>query len=144
MSGATVVWFRQDLGVPDNRDLRATVDLGDLVVPVCIGDPAGEGDCAPRGAARWWLQGQRFDVHDTDLCRLLPGLAQRPNRHLHTLPCADPSKLRAAGIELRRTYPSPIVHHVEARERTIAGVARFGSSAGARLATRAAAIGVSR
>lgn len=56
MSGATIVWFRQDLRIADNPALRAAVDLGDPVVPVYIWDPSSEGNWALGGAARWWVQ----------------------------------------------------------------------------------------
>jgi deoxyribodipyrimidine photo-lyase len=55
VSGATIVWFRQDLRLRDNPALHAAVATGAPVIPVYIWSPEEEGDWAPGGASRWWL-----------------------------------------------------------------------------------------
>jgi len=55
VSGATIVWFRQDLRLRDNPALHAAVAAGTPVIPVYIWSPEEEGDWAPGGASRWWL-----------------------------------------------------------------------------------------
>ncbi len=51
----SIVWFRQDLRLQDNRALNAAVARGDPIVPVYVFDEAGEGNWKPGGASRWWL-----------------------------------------------------------------------------------------
>jgi deoxyribodipyrimidine photo-lyase len=55
VSGATIVWFRQDLRLRDNPALHAAAAKGTPVIPVYIWSPEEEGDWAPGGASRWWL-----------------------------------------------------------------------------------------
>ena len=55
MSGATIVWFRQDLRLRDNPALHAAVATGEPVIPVYIWSPEEEGEWAPGAASRWWL-----------------------------------------------------------------------------------------
>ena len=55
MSGAAIVWFRQDLRLRDNPALHAAVATGAPVVPVYIWSPEEDGDWAPGAASRWWL-----------------------------------------------------------------------------------------
>ena len=55
MSGATLVWFRQDLRLRDNPALRAAAARGQPVIPVYIWSPEEEGDWPPGAASRWWL-----------------------------------------------------------------------------------------
>ncbi|HUI61876.1 MAG TPA: deoxyribodipyrimidine photo-lyase [Steroidobacteraceae bacterium] len=54
-SGATIVWFRQDLRLRDNPALNAAAARGRAVIPVYIWSPEEEGDWAPGSASRWWL-----------------------------------------------------------------------------------------
>ncbi|MBN2492902.1 MAG: deoxyribodipyrimidine photo-lyase [Planctomycetes bacterium] len=51
----TLVWFRRDLRLDDHAALRAAVGRGGPVVPVFVLDAVEDGDWAPGGAARWWL-----------------------------------------------------------------------------------------
>ncbi len=51
----SVVWFRLDLRLSDNRALAAAVKRGGAVVPVFIWSPDEEGDWPPGAASRWWL-----------------------------------------------------------------------------------------
>ncbi|MBM3523756.1 MAG: deoxyribodipyrimidine photo-lyase [Alphaproteobacteria bacterium] len=86
-----IVWFRQDLRLTDNPALRAVGDRP--VVALYIHDEAGAGRWAPGGASRWWL-----------------------HHSLEALAAA----LAAAGVELGRDYPRPIIDHGEARKRALA------------------------
>jgi deoxyribodipyrimidine photo-lyase len=51
----TIVWFRQDLRLQDNRALAAALERGGAVLPLYILDDRGEGAWPMGGAARWWL-----------------------------------------------------------------------------------------
>ena len=55
VSGATIVWFRQDLRLRDNPALHTAVARGAPVIPVYIWSPEEEGEWAPGSASRWWL-----------------------------------------------------------------------------------------
>ena len=55
MTGAVIVWFRQDLRLADNPALHAAVQTGQPVIPVYIWSPEEEGEWAPGAASRWWL-----------------------------------------------------------------------------------------
>jgi len=50
----TVVWFRNDLRLADHAALTHAAERG-RVVPVFVWAPDEEGDWAPGGAHRWWL-----------------------------------------------------------------------------------------
>ena len=54
-SDTSIVWFRLDLRLSDNRALAAAVKRGGAVVPVFIWSPDEEGDWPPGAASRWWL-----------------------------------------------------------------------------------------
>lgn len=64
-------------------------------------------------------QGRRFDPGGTYVRRWCPELAALPDRWIHAPWEAPTSVLAAAGIELGRDYPEPIVDHAEARERAL-------------------------
>jgi len=69
------------------------------------------------------LQAQKFDPDGTYVRRWVHELALLPTEFVHE-PCAAPeSALRAAGVELGRTYPLPIVAHAAARSRALAAYA---------------------
>ncbi|MBN1825551.1 MAG: deoxyribodipyrimidine photo-lyase [Candidatus Eisenbacteria bacterium] len=51
----SIVWFRRDLRVRDNRALAAAAARGGTVLPVFIWAPEEEGKWAPGEASRWWL-----------------------------------------------------------------------------------------
>lgn len=65
------------------------------------------------------LQGQRFDADGDYVRRWVPELAKLPNKALHEPWAADAKVLAAAGVELGRTYPKPMVAHAKARERAL-------------------------
>jgi len=55
LSGATIVWFRQDLRLADHEALAWALDRGGPVVPVFAWAPDEEGAWPPGAASRWWL-----------------------------------------------------------------------------------------
>lgn len=61
-------------------------------------------------------QGEKFDPHGDYVRRWCPELAKLPTAWIHQPDKAPPEILRAAGVELGRTYPEPIVNHAIARE----------------------------
>ncbi|CAN5722296.1 deoxyribodipyrimidine photo-lyase [soil metagenome] len=64
-------------------------------------------------------QSAKFDAHGKFIRRYLPQLASLPDDLIHAPWDARPVDLQAAGIELGRDYPHPIVDHGEAREKTL-------------------------
>jgi deoxyribodipyrimidine photo-lyase len=69
-------------------------------------------------------QGEKFDPKGDYVRRWCPELAKLPAEYIHK-PHAAPSEiLRAAGVELGRNYPKPIVDHAKAREVALAAFAR--------------------
>lgn len=64
--GGTLLWFRQDLRLADNRALLAAVRRGGPVIPVFIWSPEEEGRWQPGAASRWWLH-QSLSQLDTSL-----------------------------------------------------------------------------
>lgn len=65
------------------------------------------------------LQGEKFDTDGVYVRRFVPEIAMLPNNLLHRPWEAKPMELAAAGIELGKTYPKPIVDHAAARERAL-------------------------
>jgi deoxyribodipyrimidine photo-lyase len=65
-------------------------------------------------------QGEKFDADGAYVRRWVPELANVPSRWLHSPWNAPPLELRAAGVQLGRTYPEPIVDHAFARGRFLA------------------------
>ncbi|CAN5426334.1 deoxyribodipyrimidine photo-lyase [soil metagenome] len=64
-------------------------------------------------------QSEKFDADGAFIRRYLPQLAKLSNKLIHAPWMASPIELAAAGIELGRDYPRPIVDHAEARDRTL-------------------------
>lgn len=64
-------------------------------------------------------QSEKFDADGKFIRKYLPQLAGLPTRALHAPWLASPIELAAAGVELGKTYPRPVVDHAEARERTL-------------------------
>ncbi len=65
-------------------------------------------------------QSERFDAEGRFIRRYLPQLAALPDACIHAPWLARPLDLAAAGIELGRDYPQPVVMHDEARTKTLA------------------------
>ena len=65
-------------------------------------------------------QSEKFDAEGKFIRRYLPQLAALPNKLVHAPWLARPLELQAAGVELGRNYPRPVVAHDEARNETLA------------------------
>ncbi|HEY8965215.1 MAG TPA: deoxyribodipyrimidine photo-lyase [Candidatus Methylacidiphilales bacterium] len=74
MPRPSLVWFRSDLRLADNPALHAALERGGPVIPVFVHAPEEEGDWAPGGASRWWL--------DRSLASLDASLRERGSRLL--------------------------------------------------------------
>lgn len=61
-------------------------------------------------------QGEKFDPHGDYVRRWCPELAKLPPEWIHQTDKAPVETLRAAGVELGRTYPQPVVSHAIARK----------------------------
>jgi deoxyribodipyrimidine photo-lyase len=64
-------------------------------------------------------QSEKFDAGGKFIRRYVPQLARLTGHALHSPWLASPVELAAAGIELGRDYPLPVVKHEEARARTL-------------------------
>jgi deoxyribodipyrimidine photo-lyase len=65
------------------------------------------------------LQGEKFDTDGAYVRKFVPEIARLPDNLLHRPWEAGPLELAAAGIELGKTYPKPIVEHAAARNRAL-------------------------
>ncbi|MFZ2361367.1 MAG: deoxyribodipyrimidine photo-lyase [Anaerolineae bacterium] len=70
------------------------------------------------------LQGQKFDPHGDYVRRWLPELAGVPAKFIHNPWTMPLSEQRRAGCAIGSDYPSPIIDHAFARERTLAAYAQ--------------------
>jgi deoxyribodipyrimidine photo-lyase len=64
-------------------------------------------------------QSRRFDPEGKFIRRYLPQLARLDDEQIHAPWLLGPIELEAAGVELGRNYPRPIVDHAEARAKTL-------------------------
>jgi deoxyribodipyrimidine photo-lyase len=64
-------------------------------------------------------QSRRFDPEGKFIRRYLPQLARLDDEQIHAPWLVGPIELEAAGVELGRNYPRPIVDHAEARAKTL-------------------------
>ncbi len=64
-------------------------------------------------------QSEKFDAQGKFIRKYLPALEKMSAKALHSPWLATPIELAAAGVELGKTYPRPIVKHDEARALTL-------------------------
>jgi deoxyribodipyrimidine photo-lyase len=70
-------------------------------------------------------QGEKFDPDGDYVRRWVPELDKLSSKWVHTPWEAPADALADAGIELGRTYPSPIIDHREARSRALEALQRI-------------------
>jgi deoxyribodipyrimidine photo-lyase len=64
-------------------------------------------------------QSRKFDPDGAFIRHYLPQLARLPTPVLHAPWTASPTELGAAGVQLGKDYPAPLVDHDAARKRTL-------------------------
>ena len=65
-------------------------------------------------------QSEKFDAEGKFIRRYVPALAGLNNKDIHAPWLAKPIALQAAGVEIGKNYPEPIVDHAQARTETLA------------------------
>jgi deoxyribodipyrimidine photo-lyase len=65
-------------------------------------------------------QSEKFDAEAKFIRRYLPTLAGLNDKDIHAPWLAKPIALQAAGVEIGKDYPEPIVDHAQARAETLA------------------------
>ncbi len=71
------------------------------------------------------LQGKKFDPDGDYVRHWVPELAKLSRRYIHEPWQADPQTLAAAGIELGKNYPQPLIDHGLGRKRALDAFASF-------------------
>lgn len=71
------------------------------------------------------LQGEKFDKKGEYIRSWVPELNGLPNEWIHRPWEAPENILKKAGVELGKTYPYPIVDHVQARKRALEAYAKI-------------------
>ena len=64
-------------------------------------------------------QGEKFDPDGTYVRRFVPELDGLKGKTIHAPWTLTPMELRAAGVELGKTYPAPMIDHKVGRERAL-------------------------
>ncbi|MEO0411486.1 MAG: deoxyribodipyrimidine photo-lyase [Pseudomonadota bacterium] len=64
-------------------------------------------------------QSEKFDKGGDYIRSFVPELAGLPSKHLHAPWSAPENILQAAGVQLGKTYPKPMVDHSQARQRAL-------------------------
>jgi deoxyribodipyrimidine photo-lyase len=64
-------------------------------------------------------QGEKFDTDGSYVRRFVPELARLPNAYLHQPWNAPPLELHAAGVQIGKTYPKPLIDLAEGRIRAL-------------------------
>lgn len=72
------------------------------------------------------IQGERFDPDGSYIRQWAPELAALPNAWIHKPWKAPGWVLEKAGVQIGKTYPTPVVVHEVARERALAAFASIG------------------
>lgn len=67
-------------------------------------------------------QGEKFDPDGRYVRRFVPELAEMPSKYIHQPESAPLGVLKAAGVELGKTYPRPILDRSIARPRALAAL----------------------
>jgi deoxyribodipyrimidine photo-lyase len=75
------------------------------------------------------LQGGKFDPQGAYVRKWLPELAQLPDEFVHQPWQAPALVLKAAGVDLGKDYPHPVVDHGAARDRALAAFKEIKGSA---------------
>jgi deoxyribodipyrimidine photo-lyase len=70
-------------------------------------------------------QGEKFDPNGGYVRRWCPELARLPDKWIHRPAAAPAAILAAAGVELGRDYPRPIISHFAARETALDAFAKI-------------------
>jgi deoxyribodipyrimidine photo-lyase len=142
----TASFLVKDLGIDWRRGERAFAEkLIDFDLAANVG---GWQWAASTGSdAQPWFrvfnpvtQSAKFDPEGRFIRRYLPALAGLPDALLHAPWRASPVELAAAGVELGRDYPDPIVDHDTARRRTLARYAAVREAPPGRLNQAGAAV----
>ena len=142
----TASFLVKDLGIDWRRGERAFAEkLIDFDLAANVG---GWQWAASTGSdAQPWFrvfnpvtQSAKFDPEGRFIRRYLPALAGLPDALLHAPWRSSPVELAAAGIELGRDYPEPIVDHEVARRRTLARYAAVREAPARRRAQAGAAV----
>ncbi len=74
------------------------------------------------------LQGKKFDPEGSYVRRWVPELSRLDQSYIHQPWEAPQSMLKKANVVLGKTYPFPIVHHRQAREKALARFQQFKST----------------
>ena len=75
------------------------------------------------------LQGEKFDPKGDYVRRWVPELARLPDQFIHKPWEAPRLVLQAAGVELGRNYPHPLVDHGAARDKALAAFQKIKGAA---------------